>query len=84
MLRSEIPYAVRVVKQIIRVMARVRRQGEPKVWRARIKAESVPQSKLRLLNNLIHVEAVHDVGRLADADGAWQAALREAEVVHAA
>ena len=65
-------------------MARVGRQDEPKVWRVRIKAESVTRSKLRLLNNLIHVEAVHDVGCLADVDGAWQATLGEAEMVHAA
>jgi hypothetical protein len=40
--------------------------------------------QLRPLNNLIHIEAVHEIRRLTDVDGARQAALWETEMVHAA
>lgn len=64
-------------------MASVGRQDEPKVWRVRIKTEGVSRSKLRMLDDLIHVEAVHEIGGHSNIDGAWHAALWQTEVVHA-
>ncbi|RFC52151.1 MAG: hypothetical protein DVB22_000959 [Verrucomicrobia bacterium] len=73
-----------IVKKVIGIMAGVCRQDEPKVWRVRIKTERVSRSKLGMLDDLIHVESVHEIGGLSNVDGAWQAALWQTEVVHAA
>ncbi len=65
-------------------MASVGGQDEPEVWRVRIKTEGVSRSKLRMFDDLIHVEAVHEIGGLSNVDGAWHATLWQTEVVHAA
>lgn len=72
------------MKKVVGIMASVGRQNEPKVWRVRIKTEGVSRRKLRMLDDLIHVEAVHEVGGLSNVDGAWHAAIWQTEVVHAA
>src|SRR4051794_38901408 len=74
---------MRVVEQIRLVMPSVLLERKPEVRSRRRKAERVSRGELRVLCDLPKVEAVHQVGCLANGNGAWHLALWQTKVMHA-